>query len=243
MERVTNNRKSAHEELASQEELIKKAKEAASAGDPEGMVEALYVSHAIDGLVRRIHGRWPILGQQGAEDAVSAAMVTLYKSMRKGEKVFNPVAFLWKVADRRANDTWKATRRHSHIESWELVAAKTNGDFISPQNVESEPVDTIIDTERRAKAIGIARLLLPRLGQQNIQAVMSYVIDAVEAGRWDVPNQEIQEALGLSNDTVRTSLSRGFRRLRRLAQEQGLAEEGLAEAGLTQNNENEDEYQ
>jgi len=240
MKHAPDNRKDAYEELPTQEELIKKAKEAASAGDPKGMVEALYESHAIDGLVRRIHGRWPVLGQQGAEDAVADAAVVLYTSVRTGEKVLNPVAFLWKVADRKANDAWKAAKRSVHVESWELVAAKADGDSAGTQETESGLVDSSTDEERRAKAISIARQLLPRLGQQNIQAVMSYVIDAVEADRWDVPNQEIQEALGLTNDTVRTSLSRGFHRLGRLAQEEGLTEERLAEAGLAQNNEDED---
>ena len=96
--------------------------------------------------------------------------------------------------------------------------------------------------EKRAMAVRMTRKLLPRLGQQNVQAVMAYVIDAVDAGRWDVPNQEIMEAVGLSNDTVRTSLSRGFRRLSRLAQEEGLAEELLVEANIVQPQEEEEEY-
>ena len=71
-------------------------------------------------------------------------------------------------------------------------------------------------------------------------AVMGYLIDAVEAGRWDVSNQEIGEALGLTNDTVRTSLSRGFRRLNRLAQEEGISNNEIGEAWLKADEQAED---
>lgn len=54
---------------------------------------------------------------------------------------------------------------------------------------------------------------------------MAYVIDAVEAGRDDVPSTEIAEFLGLTPGTVRTSLSRGFDRLKRIARDEHLIDQ------------------
>jgi hypothetical protein len=51
---------------------------------------------------------------------------------------------------------------------------------------------------------------------------MGFLFDAVERGAVNVPSQEIAQALGMSDDVVRQSLSRGFRRLARLASDEGL---------------------
>lgn len=54
---------------------------------------------------------------------------------------------------------------------------------------------------------------------------MEYVLDGIEAGREDIPPAVIAEALGLSADTVRQAISRGFRRLARTAKGEALVDE------------------
>lgn len=58
----------------------------------------------------------------------------------------------------------------------------------------------------------------------NVQLVMGYIIDAVEAGEEDISNGEIVAATGLSPDTVRPALVRGFARLKREAHAAGVTD-------------------
>lgn len=205
-----------------QDELLQKAKEAAASGDPRGMVEALYQSFALDSLARWLRGKWPTLPHDDVDFAVAEAVDVLYQAVGRGEKVFKIVAYLWKVSDRKAGEHYRIRVHEIAFDPEELerVGSRSSG--------VSEGSDEELDwEERRGRAIAIARSLIPRLGQSSIRAVMSYVIDAVEAGCEDLPSREIAEALGLSDDTVRQSLSRGFRKLARIVREEGLADQEL----------------
>lgn len=73
----------------------------------------------------------------------------------------------------------------------------------------------------RKEALYKARELLPLLGMENIRKVMATIFDAVEAGMDDLLDSEIAAAVDLSEETVRRLKSRGFERLRRLANERG----------------------
>ncbi len=130
------------------------------------------------------------------------------------------MAFLWKVSDRKANDYYQARQREKALVDDLKHNATAIGSFENPD--QEEPVEEMEWDEKRAQAITRARDLLPKLGQKNIQDVMSLVIDAVEAGREDLPSREIAEALGLQPATVRTLKMRGFERLARVAREEGL---------------------
>ena len=83
--------------------------------------------------------------------------------------------------------------------------------------------------------------MLPLLGQENIQKVMTYIFDALATGVVDVSNEEIGEALGLSNDTVRTCRSRGFSRLQTRAVERGLTDETFDFLELADEERNDDD--
>lgn len=95
------------------------------------------------------------------------------------------------------------------------------------QEAEAEEMDR---EEMRARAIAITRGLLPRLGQRNVQSVMEYVLEVIEAEpeRIEIPNDELADALGLTVDVAKKSKSRGFQRLERIVKEEGLAEEGFS---------------
>ena len=51
---------------------------------------------------------------------------------------------------------------------------------------------------------------------------MELMIEAVEQGIPDLSTTEIGDALGISTDSARTLLGRGFKRLNRVAREEGI---------------------
>jgi len=211
------------------DESLSEAKQAARNGDALRMVEALHKSFALDGLVRRLCIKWPRIPETDIDYAVAESVDVLYQAIAEGKTVINVVSYMWKVADRKASD-YNRLRQREVLKDSDDLANIRNAVAIN----KDEPLidqDEIDRSSLQKKAITLARSFVSKLGQQNIQAVMNYVIDAVEAGREDVPNGEISEALGLSSDTVRTSLSRGFRRLERVAQDSGVV---LRNTGLRQ---------
>src|SRR5437868_1295023 len=83
---------------------LEEAKKAAAGADPLRMVECLHKSRALAGLVRRLQAKWPGITSSEIEMAVARAVDAAYNCLRTGKKIFQLVAFLWKVADRRASD-------------------------------------------------------------------------------------------------------------------------------------------
>ena len=196
-----------------QAEFLRHAEKAAASGDPKGMVDFLFRSYALDGLIRQLRKKWPTLHHDDIDYIVSESMNEVYLAVKGGEKVLNLLGLLWKKSFGKAFDRYKLRPKMIALDSeiFENIGKPDN------------PIeDDQKEEENRAKALKIARSLIPRLGQHNVQAVMSYLLEAIEAGRGDVPTQEVAEALGLNPDTVRQSISRGFRRLKRIATQEGL---------------------
>jgi DNA-directed RNA polymerase specialized sigma24 family protein len=209
----------------SSEEWLERARAAAASGDALAMLEALHRSFALDGLMRRLAQKWSDFAVEDVEDLVAAATDALYEAVNAGGHVANLVAFLWKVADRRASDLHQARQRQVQAD---LEVMEREGRLITSPSGDGPTGPAILDEvdpdEARAWAVATARTFVDRLGHATVQRVMGFVIDAVEAGRWDVSNREVADALGLSAGTVRTSLSRGFRRLVRIAADAGITE-------------------
>ena len=205
-------------------EHLQRAAQAAKALKPVEMVEALHASFLLDGLVRRIKSNWSSFSFQDAEDIVSESVDVLYQTVLNGKPVGGITSFLNKVSFRKACDL-RAKRRHltnfapgsSELETPSHDSAA--GDEEDAPRIEDEMPEW---EEAMKQSIATARRLLPRLGQENIRLVMSMIFDALEAGNQDITNQEIGESLGLSSDTVRQAKSRGFSRLQRIAQEEGI---------------------
>ncbi len=222
------------------DEELARAQEAATSGDPLGMLEALYRSSYLDGLKRAMDRKWRSIPSPEIDFIVAQAIDTLYAEVHGEGKVLNLSAFLWKVADRRAfdYDQMREKERTTDPDELERIANQTEAVTRPVHDTQDceEDNELLEYEEKKAKAISLARQLLPRLGQRNIQTVMSYVIDCVEANRDDVPHREIAEALGLTVDTVKTSLWRGFQRLDREARKEGITEGALAGSlGLDEN--------
>lgn len=191
-------------------DLLAAAQVAARGGDAPEMLRSLFTTPVVDGLARRLAARWPRTPRSVIDTAVGAAIDTLFEEIRDGGRVRSVIAFLWKVAECRIHDFRRSTGASEAILSPEEIAAIAR----------PEPDDHVHGL--RPAAIEIARRLLPRLGQGQIIAVMTFVIDAVAAERHDLPAEEIADALGISASAARSLMSRGFQRLERLARAEGL---------------------
>jgi len=193
-------------------EYLEKAIDAAKAGDLRTALEALYLGHILDGLYRRLRKKWGKHSDDEIHDALAQALVQLLEKVVEGEQVLSPVAYLIKVSDGIASNAWKHNKRYSDVEIDRLR---------SPEINSNETPDDVDTNEITKQALTIARSFLPRLGQENVQSVMEYIFDAVERGVEDVSNQEIGDALSLSQAVVRQSKVRGWQRLERVAEESG----------------------
>lgn len=202
-----------------QDAQLEAAKQAAASGQPVQMLEFLYKSRALDGLVRRLQSKWSRLAPSDIDMAVARAVDAAYDFLKSGKTVPRLVGFLWKAADRRAFDYTRLLRGQMPTDP-AIVANVSDPNAVIPGE---EPDDSELKRDAMIKrAVQIARKLLPKLGQETMRRVMSLVIDAAEQGLEDLPNSHIADVLGLSVDAVKTSKSRGLERLKRLAKEEGL---------------------
>ena len=197
-----------------QEQLLRQAAEAAKAGDECATLDAIQRSEVFDGFLRRLADRWPSLHETDLSALLWSEVVdAFYEAIRNGEQIKTYAAWLWRVAWLKTFDLHKERRRALGVGSVDV-----------PAREEAETVCWDDGEERRAervrKAIHLAMQLLPRLGEANVQRVMRYIFDAYAAGRWEVSNEEIAGALGMTGDTVRQWRSRGFRRLVREAKKE-----------------------
>jgi DNA-directed RNA polymerase specialized sigma24 family protein len=183
-----------------------------ASGDPRALatIKQLFESGFVDGLVRRLQRGWSLLDRAAIEDAVADAVLALYDALAAGRRVGSSEAYVFKVAGNRAQVLHrKITDRDDHHDF----------DVAEDSHLGSDGPGYV---DLRQEALRVARRLLPRLGQTNIERVMGMVFDAVEADVADISPSEIAEALGLSSTVVRQSLHRGFQRLERIALEEGL---------------------
>lgn len=175
------------------------------------VLASAYESGLIDGIVRRLVANWRLLDRPAIEDAVAEAALGLYDALTDGKTIRDPAAWLWKVAKAAA------LRRHN-----ELRARADADQLASRTEAEMESTDGVSKDILRSEALAVARSVLPRLGQTSLVSVMDLVFDAVERGIPDLQPKEIAEILGLNSDVVRQSLHRGFQRLARIAEQDGL---------------------
>jgi DNA-directed RNA polymerase specialized sigma24 family protein len=216
-----SNGQSEHITKEQQQELLLLAKETAAGGDPRTMLEALHRSGVLDGLTRQIASKWRSLSRDDVELIIAEAVDILYVAICKGKKVLNLVAYLLKTSDNRACDYYRTQQNYKTLTPNELEQIP---DPLTELEDELDSSTQQLDWEKkRPRVIAIVRSLLPRLGQHNIQNVMTYILDALSADCMDISNAEIAEALGLTLDVVRQSKKRGFDRLERIVREEGLA--------------------
>jgi DNA-directed RNA polymerase specialized sigma24 family protein len=217
-----SNGQSEHITKEQQEQFLLLAKEAAAEGDPRRMLEGLHRSGVLDGLTRQIASKWRSLSRDDVELIIAEAVDILYAAIRDRKKVSNLVAYLWKTSDHKADNYYRTQQKNRKI------LAPNELEQIPDQSTEFEDeLDSSTQEldweEKRPRVIAIVRSLLPRLGQRNVENVMTYILDALSTDCRDISNAEIAEALGLTLDVVRQSKKRGFDRLERIVREEGLA--------------------
>jgi len=176
------------------------------------MLAQLDVSGYLDAVEDRLVGAWSdVLDRAACEDAVGEAVEALYFAVRAGKAPRKSIeAFIWGTARNKVVD--ENERRKLLLPASESIPAPEEA-----EGLDEPSADTV-----RREAIRVARRFLPKLGQDRIVRVMEMIIDGVEA-QVHVSNEEIADALGLSNDVVRKSRERGFTRLRARVQEAGEA--------------------
>lgn len=179
--------------------LLRRAAEAAAHADPTAMLEALHHSGLLAAVARRLRRRYPRLAAEEADIAVGEAVESFYRKCRKGGSVEHPVAYL------------AAAARHvvlqRYLESWAATEQSLDSELAAPP--ERVPEE---DESRLEAAVAVARRLVPLLGEENVQRVVGYFLDAIEAGVvFTAP--EAAEALGLNPASVRKWLERGLRRM------------------------------
>ena len=199
--------------------LLERAQEAVNRRDPVKMLEALAASHYLDGLTRRLQKQWgDSLPSEEVDECIAQAVDAACAAVFKGQHVRNLPAWLWKVANNIADDSW----RSDYSRRQDLDTAAFPGEM-EPADTSRERVERQALRQARLKeAIRIGRELLPRIGQGQVVDVMEVVIDAIENGIPDLPTSSVAELVGISEDAVRTLMSRGFKRLRRLMEQEGV---------------------
>ena len=197
--------------------LLERAQEAANRGDPFKMLEALAASRYLDGLRRRLQKQWGALPWSEVDECIAQAVDAACAAVFEGRRIGILGAWLWKAARNIADDKWQSdySRRHS--------ADPASLGRMEPSETFSEAEERrALGETRRREAIRIARELLPRIGQGQVVPVMEVLIDAAENGLPDLPASSIAEQVGISESAARTLVSRGLKRLRRLAGQEGV---------------------
>jgi DNA-directed RNA polymerase specialized sigma24 family protein len=197
---------------------LEEATRLAAGGDAEGAVRALLASGYPSGLVKGsfLADRYSRVPAAVRAEAVAEGVAAMHEAITRGTPVSRPGGYVLKVAE--VICAAEQRRQEQHLSADGL----SDRDLLAAGSPWADSGESEVRARRRGAALTLARELLPRLGQQRAQEVMAYVFDAVERGVVDLPSRDIAEALSVSDQVVRQSLSRGFRRLARLAEEEGL---------------------
>lgn len=217
-----------------QKEALERAKEAATRKDVRTFLQAINDSRLLDGAKRTLEAKYKgALDHERIHDIISLSTDKFYEAASGGRKIIFPAAYLWKTIRTTAYDAHQRASKNIPLES-----IRKGDIIIEPLSGQDNVAEEIL--ERKRIGLRIARELLPKIGSDNVQNVMRYIIDAVEAGVEDISNQEIAEALGLSEPSVRKWKQRGFERLERAAIEAGYRKEFLREVSLENDNEDQE---
>ena len=199
--------------------FLEKAQQAVNRGDVVEMLEALTASRYLDGLARRLQSKWSgSLPSSEVDECIAESVDAACAAVAGGRPIRSLGAWLWKSADKIADDKW----RSDHDRRVEFDEGNVPGTLETEETDSERERRQGLEELRRKEGIRLARELLPRIGGGQILDVMELVIDAAEDRLPDLPASAIAEALGISQSAARTLVSRGMKRLRRLAEEEGV---------------------
>jgi RNA polymerase sigma factor (sigma-70 family) len=211
---------SAQDIRAKQKAELERAKQAALAGDATVFVEALFNSRLPDALTWRLRSQLP---EDDVAAVIAEGITSAYAALRdRGDRI-DLGSWLSKVCYNKTRARYASRKKVTFLEPADLERESVRRTPFTPPDLQFEQAEhEETAARRRIEAIQIARNLLPRIGEDNIQRVMSVVLDAVEQGSVDLSYSEIADAVGLTEATVQRLVSRGFERLEREAKRDGL---------------------
>ena len=199
--------------------LLERAQEAVNRGDVVTMLHALIESRYLDGLTRRLQKKWSrSLPWAEVDDCIARAVDAACAAVPSGRLIRSLGAWLWKSADNFANDRWRFDySRRAEFDDNTIPAAIYTDEPDGERGRRHQ-----LEEMRRSAGIRIARELLPRIGDGQVRDVIELVIDAAEDRLPDLPASSIADALEISKNAARALVSRGLKRLRRLAEQEGV---------------------
>jgi len=225
-----------------QKEALERAKIAAINRDVVAFLGYLHASRFMDGAKRRLKAIYNAFDDERIHEILTVAADRLYEAIIDGKKIIFPAPYLWKIIINYAQDIYRSADEFKSLD--EKNAAPKDGVRRQPtrmiplSSLEYEPEEA--RNARIEKGLEIAKSLLPKIGNQNVQQVMAYYIDAVAAGVEDVTAREVSEALGITESSVSKWKQRGIERLRRAAVESGYSSEYLEGFGNNEDIESSD---
>lgn len=191
---------------------IAAATHAAKEGDAALVVELLVRSGYNNSLIDRLDRRYPGLDRSVCEELVAEGVAVVHKAVVDRRLVSNPAPYLLRVATRHANREVERLRGQVSLDKVD------DRDLYRAHDALENPATT---EALKKEALRVARSLIAQLGLETVQRVMTLIFDAVELGHVGITNADVAEILDLDVDAVRQARSRGFRRLERLARENG----------------------
>ena len=212
-----------------------KARDCAIKGDANGMIVALYELPILDALKGHAQKQTlpgtPGISRDDADLLVAEAIDKVYQKARDGHMFkYGLRTYLFKAVRTTTIDFLRtrppvtlvdfdddAVSNWVQTNSLRSTSALSNGD-------PHQDISAIDRDELKAEALQIARQLVPKLGSEKNQNVMTYLLDAVMTGEEDVTNIKIAEALGYTHNTVAQCKKRSFERMARIAEAEGLGD-------------------
>jgi DNA-directed RNA polymerase specialized sigma24 family protein len=194
-------------------ELLRSAIDAAKTRDAAGMIRDLFASGVVGSLIWKIGQRFhQKLAPSAIQDCVAEAIADAYAELASGKSIKNLVAYIMTAARNNAVD----------LVAIEGITQSYDQDKL-PDRQDPARAEAMEATRLALRKLALerARALLPRLGQANLQAVMEVVLDSIENDIVDLTDETIGEITHLLPETVCRLKSRGFARLRRLAEAEG----------------------
>ncbi|MBX9787504.1 MAG: hypothetical protein K2Y37_01185 [Pirellulales bacterium] len=236
----TSQEATAAADAIEQRQLLDRARLAAAAGDATGMLEALAASRFLDGLKRRLQVKADRDGGRSSgtargagvdldvDQAVSEAIDAFYDQSSRGVAIRDVPSFLMKVATNKLTDIFRVRQREGCSAEVDEIVDGHGSVLDELVGREHRQIDY---DRRRMRAFQLVRDLLPRLGQVRVQQVMALILDAAQRNLADLPDAVVAETLGITRDAAKKARQRGFQRLQRIANDEGLGIQILESVG------------
>ena len=177
----------------------------------------------MDGLHRRLSNallrnwRGTEFAADFVDDCICQSLLETANALLAGRQIKNLRAYVLKAADRKLYNA--VLHQRTMRDEQQLVATRLHAPLVDQSEAEARSRSEEFAV---AKALMVARELLPHVGTGRVIEVLEVFLEAVEQGIPDLPASSVADTLGLSPSEVRSLLHRGLTRMRRAAAERGI---------------------